>query len=111
MGTGPYSPTCVTTVRGTRGTDPRPSTALKGRRVKEKKSVKRRMRGVDSEGEGFGEGEREIKRLGGLEESFEEEAERLGESAKFMKFLAKRAKKPAIMSLGELKQRIDHSAG
>ena len=75
VGTGPYSPTCVTTVRGTRGTDPRPSTALKGRRVKEKKSVKRRMRGVDSEGEGFGEGEREIKRLGGLEESFEEEEE------------------------------------
>jgi hypothetical protein len=75
VGTGPYSPTCVTTVRGTRGTDPRPSTALKGRRVKERKSVKRRMRGVDSEGEGFGEGEREIKRLGGLEESFEEEEE------------------------------------
>jgi hypothetical protein len=43
------------------------------------------------------------------EESFEEEAKRLGESAKFMKFLAERAKKPAIMSLSELKQRIDNA--
>lgn len=39
------------------------------------------------------------------EESLEEEAKRLGKSDKFMKFLAQRAKKPAVMSLKELKQR------
>lgn len=41
------------------------------------------------------------------EESFEEEAKRLGQSDKFMEFLAKRAKKPAQMSLKELKERVN----
>lgn len=44
------------------------------------------------------------------EESLEEEAKRLGKSDKFMKFLAERARKPAVISLKELKQRIDNSA-
>ncbi len=45
------------------------------------------------------------------EESLEAEAKRLGESDKFMKFLEERAKKPAVMSLKELKQRISTPAG
>ena len=41
------------------------------------------------------------------EETLEEEAKRLGKSDKFMKFLADRAQKPAIMSLSTLKQRMN----
>jgi hypothetical protein len=95
----PDSPTSLTVGRGTRGTDSRPSTALKVRRGKEKEkerekereSGKMRMRVVDSEvsaereGVGVGVGEREIKGLGGLEvleESLGDEVEDiLGNSA------------------------------
>ncbi len=45
------------------------------------------------------------------EETLEEEAKRLGESDKFMKFLAERAKKPGVMSLSTLKQRIGSAGG
>lgn len=45
------------------------------------------------------------------EESFEEEAKRLGKSDKFMKFLAQRAKKSPVMSLKDLKQRIGNTTG
>lgn len=40
------------------------------------------------------------------EESLEDEARRFGKSDKLMNFLAERTQKPAVMSLGELKQRI-----
>jgi hypothetical protein len=40
------------------------------------------------------------------EESLEEEAKRLGQSDKFMQFLAERAQQPATLSLQEVKQRI-----
>jgi mRNA-degrading endonuclease RelE of RelBE toxin-antitoxin system len=40
------------------------------------------------------------------EESFAEEARRLGQSERFMQFLAERAKQPATISLQEVKQRI-----
>jgi hypothetical protein len=88
VGARPDSPTSLTVMRGTRGTDSRPSTALKGRRGKEKEKEREkeresgnmRMRGVDNEREGFGEGVggREINGLGGLEvfeESIGEEGE------------------------------------
>lgn len=112
VGTGvsPESPRGLRVAKGTKGADPRPTTALKGRRGKEKErekekekerekeseSGKRRMRGVDSEftgeregygegcTEGEGEGGRDIKGRGGLEvfyESFEDEDNTLDSSA------------------------------
>lgn len=45
------------------------------------------------------------------EESLEEEAKRLGQSDKFMEFLAERAKKPAKISINELKERVNAMTG